>query len=134
MSKGRPVSKVVLDASALLALLCREPIKAEVVSLFLEDALIPSVSLCEVLTNAVDRGVPLGEAREAISRFSFTIIPADDELARLAAGLRSITRPLGLSFGARFCLALAVSRKAKGVTTDRQWENLELGIIVVVVN
>jgi ribonuclease VapC len=131
--KKRPVSKVVLDASALLAVLYREQKRAEVVSLYLEDALILSVNYCEVLTNAVERGIPLGEAREAISRFSFTIVPADEELAGITAGLRPLTRQHGLSLGDRFCLALAISRKAKVITTDSQWDKFDLGIKVVVI-
>jgi len=126
------VCRVVLDASALLAVLYRERKRAEVVAMYLDDAMISSVNLSEVLANALDHGIALEAAREAIARFSFEIVPADEELACVAAELRTATRRLGLSLGDRFCLALALSRKAKVITTDKQWAKTELGIKVVV--
>jgi PIN domain nuclease of toxin-antitoxin system len=51
----------------------------------------------------------------------------------MAAELRSITRPFGLSLGDRACLALAIERKAAVYTTDRAWKNLDLGIEIEVI-
>jgi ribonuclease VapC len=43
------------------------------------------------------------------------------------------TKRYGLSLGDRACLALAIERKAKVYTTDRNWKNLDLGIAVEVI-
>lgn len=45
-----------------------------------------------------------------------------------AANLRLATRPLGLSLGDRFCLALGLERNLPVITADRAWAGLDLGV------
>jgi PIN domain nuclease of toxin-antitoxin system len=53
--------------------------------------------------------------------------------ARMAAELKPITRPYGLSLGDRACLALAIDRKATVYTTNKAWKQIPLGIQVEVI-
>ena len=60
------------------------------------------------------------------------IVDLDREQALKAAELRASTKYLGLSLGDRYCLALAVLRKAVAVTADRSRKDLKVCRIEVV--
>ncbi|WP_081838495.1 type II toxin-antitoxin system VapC family toxin [Thermogemmatispora carboxidivorans] len=126
------MSKVVLDASALMALLRREPGNDKVQSA-LAGAAISAVSFSEVLVKAAE--VPKGfEAAKALLRgLQLPIIAFDEQQAELAAGLRPITRSLGLSLGDRCCLALALTRALPVMTADRGWAELQIGVNILVI-
>jgi hypothetical protein len=49
-------------------------------------------------------------------------VPFDEESAIQAGLLYSATHTAGLSSGDRACLALAMSKNAVAVTTDRAWQ------------
>jgi len=123
------VSRVVLDASAVLALLNRETgwQNAEAV---LGDGCISSVNVCEVLARLVERGVPEKAAWEIFHALELESFPFDDAQAREAARLRAGTRKHGLPLGDRACLALARSLKRPALTADRAWSNLDAGVDV----
>jgi ribonuclease VapC len=123
------VSSCVLDASALLALLQNEPGAAQVEERMLhDDCLLLTVNLTEVLTRLADHGVPMDDAERALAAFDLEIVAFDPAHARLAAELRESTRASGLSLGDHACLALAKSRNAIAVTTDRPWLTLDCGV------
>lgn len=128
-AKKQSVSEVVLDASAILAVLFEET-GAEEALPFLQNAQISAVNLCEVFTKAVEKGSPLEEAMRVIDRFEFAVIPFDREQAGVAASLRMPTRNLGLSFGDRACVALGLSRGLPVLTAEREWEKLDVGVNV----
>ena len=122
----------VLDASALLCLLFREP-GFEAVNERLEPAMISTVNLHEVFAKLTDRGVAVDEARQMLDDLDVAVVPVDAEQALLGGALRPTTRAAGLSLGDRSCLALAQARDGVAVTTDRAWRDLDLGITVEVV-
>jgi PIN domain nuclease of toxin-antitoxin system len=125
-------NEVVLDASAVLALLKREP-GAERVRAVLDRAILGAVNAAEVQSKLVDLGLSR-EAGEARIGFLGCVIVAFNEKQAIEAGsLIAQTRSLGLSLGDRACLALAIERKAKVYTTDRAWKNLSLGIEIEVI-
>ena len=124
--------RVVLDASALLAVLRAEP-GAERVAPRLEGAGIGAVNLSEVVAKLIEDDVPEAEIRRAIGRLELDVHAFDAPHAYLAGSLRRSTRALGLSFGDRACLALAQSLDALALTADRSWSRLELGIRVEVI-
>jgi len=126
------VSDVVLDASALLAVLRAEP-GAERVEERLEDASIGAVNLSEVVAKLSGDGAPEAEIRRAIARLELEVRGFDEEQAYAAGMLRGSTRKLGLSFGDRACLALAHLSDATALTADRSWSRLELDIAVEVI-
>ena len=108
---------MVLDASALLALINDEP-GAETVAAVLRDAAITTVSLTEVVTKMIDIGIPEEEAwKEAVDLVPL-VVDFGPELCRRAALLRTLTRAFGLSLGDRACLALAEQLRLPALTTD----------------
>jgi ribonuclease VapC len=126
------VSDVVLDASALLAVLRSEP-GAERVEPRVEGAGIGAVNLSEVVAKLIEDDVPEAEIRRAIGRLELDVHAFDAEHAFIAGVLRRTTRALGLSFGDRACLALAQSLGALALTADRSWSRLDLGIAIEVI-
>jgi ribonuclease VapC len=126
------VSEVVLDASALLAVLRAEP-GTERVEPRLEGAGIGAVNLSEVVAKLIDDDVPEAQIRSAIGRLELNVYPFLAEHAFVAGALRRPTRVWGLSFGDRACLALAQSLHATALTADRSWSRLDLGIRVEVI-
>jgi PIN domain nuclease of toxin-antitoxin system len=123
---------MVLDASALLALLRNEK-GAATVAACLSAAIISTVNQAEVQTKLVAAGVGEQEAWWHIAEAGCASVVFDEEQARIAGGLVRVTRPYGLSLGDRACLALALQRKAKVYTTDAAWKDLRLGIEVEVI-
>ncbi|MGE0387439.1 MAG: type II toxin-antitoxin system VapC family toxin [Gammaproteobacteria bacterium] len=123
--------RYVLDASALLAFLWREPGCERVESvLALESVAISAVNVAEVLTKAIDLGLPDEAVGELQASFDFEQVPFDHAAAAHAAAMRRATRHLGLSLGDRACLALASGRGAVALTADRAWIGLDLGVQV----
>lgn len=125
-------ARYVLDASALLCILFREP-GAEEVEARLSKALVSAVNVHETLSKLVDRGVGIEEARAMLDDLDIEIVPADAEQAALGGGLRAATRQSGLSLGDRSCLALAQAMQATAVTTDRAWKDIAIDTPIEVV-
>ena len=127
------MNNVVLDASALMAVLNNEAGADKVTAEVLLHAVSSTVNLAEVQGKLVQQGdtpdeawnVALVPIREAM------VFTADQ--AKIAGALVSQTRPLGLSLGDRACLALALVLKAPVYTADRSWKNLKLGIRIHVI-
>lgn len=126
------MSSVVLDASALIAFLRSEP-GSDLVGLELANSAISSVNLSEVLAKAADTPSGLDSAKAALRGLDLRVVPFDEEQAVIAAGLRPLTRPLGLSLGDRCCLALGLAEEIPVLTTDRQWSKLPAGLQVRVI-
>ena len=97
----------VLDASALLALLCDEP-GAETVADEAERAAISAVNWSEVCHRHLARGISLEGLRDDAEAVGLRIVPFGADDAAQSAGLWPTTRDRGLSLGDRACLALAL--------------------------
>ncbi len=123
---------IVLDASAVLAILNDEP-GAEIALARLDEAIMSAVNATEVVTRLVDSGLPSAEAWEALALLDIPIRPFDAETARLAADLRLATRSRGLSLGDRACLALAIAERGTAMTADQAWMSLKLACAVVMI-
>ena len=117
------MSRVVLDASALLAALRGEEGGAKVAEV-LADALMTTVNLSEVVSHYARFGTPEPRIHEILDRLRFERVPFDDDLAYVAGLLTPKTRSAGLSFGDRACLALALRLGVKVVTADRIWSRI----------
>ena len=129
----------VLDASALLALIRKEPGVLHVRAAIDRGAAISAVNWAEVLSKLIETG---GDVETAATRAlpisdsgagGLVLVPFDDEQARAAARLRNRTRSLGLSLADRAALALAQVRGLPVLTTDRVWRSLRLAIKVEVI-
>ena len=121
------MSKYVLDASAVLALLNDEPGK-ERVEAVLSESIISAVNYCEVLSKLIEIGMTEKEASNSVELLNLGVIDFDRRMGRLAAALRKRTKALGLSLGDRACLSLGQVRKATVVTAERVWPKLRIGV------
>jgi PIN domain nuclease of toxin-antitoxin system len=124
--------RVVLDTSAVLALMWGEP-GAERVARHPGRATVSAANLAEVVAKLVDRGLTAAQVAEALGDFDGLIEPMPEAQGLDAGLLRGPTRALGLSLGDRACLALARSLKAPVMTADRSWAGLDLGVTVEVI-
>jgi ribonuclease VapC len=120
---------VVLDASALLALLNREPGHEEVTRA-IPRASISTVNLSEVAAKLAESRMPEDMVREALEGLALDIQDFGLELAFQAGMLRPSTRVRGLSLGDRACLALGQRLNIPVLTTDRAWQVLDLDVEV----
>jgi ribonuclease VapC len=123
---------IVLDSSALLAMLFFEP-GYERVAQLVPHSCKSTVNLAEVLGRLARDGRPLDEAIDHIDQMGIVWIDFDRKLAIGAAALLLPTTPWGLSLGDRACLALARLHDLPAVTADRAWAQLDLGIRVEIV-
>jgi ribonuclease VapC len=128
---------MVLDASALLAHLRREPGSDAVTDAIGRGATISAVNLAEVLSRAGDRGADpeglAGDLTEAgLLHGAVVVEPFTAEDAATVARLRSATRGAGLSLGDRACLALGERLEAPVLTADRAWSELDVSVDVLV--
>ncbi|MBL7163150.1 MAG: type II toxin-antitoxin system VapC family toxin [Anaerolineales bacterium] len=116
------MNEVVLDASALLALLEEG---ANKVQGLLSRSIISSVNFAEVVTRLAAIGMPKEEIRTVLSILGLVIVPFDDEQAYFTGEIYPQTSHLGLSLGDRACLALAHIEGHIAITTDRAWAKLD---------
>jgi PIN domain nuclease of toxin-antitoxin system len=123
------VSKAVLDASALLALLNQEE-GAERVAPFVADAVISTVNLAEVITRLALAGMPETAIRETLAFLPLESVPFDVGQAIEVGLLAPTTKPSGLSLGDRACLVLARRLNATAVTADQAWVDIDAGVAV----
>jgi PIN domain nuclease of toxin-antitoxin system len=121
------MAEAVLDASALLAVLLREP-GCEAVQPLLAEGIISAVTACEIGTKLMDHRVPQEEVTAILADLGVKTVPFTEANALLAASLRSMTRSAGLSLGDRACLALAQARNLPVYTADRLWTSLGLPV------
>jgi PIN domain nuclease of toxin-antitoxin system len=123
---------VVADASAILALLKREPFaKFDPRRLF--RATIGAVNLSEVLERLCSGGLSQAEAEEAVAELNLQVADFDASQARLTAYLRPRTRRAGLSLGDRACLVLGLRLGRPVITADRAWAGLDVGVEIVLI-
>ena len=118
-----------MDASALLALLNREPGYEEIAEI-IPHAAISAVNLSEVVAKLADSGMPEGDIREALEGLALEVHSFERELAYETGLLRPATRSRGLSLGDRACITLGSRLELPVLTTDRAWEGLDARVEV----
>lgn len=123
--------KIVLDASAVLALLLREP-GADSIREVLADTAISAANLAEVIAKLTDLGFNDSRVIGTVSALALQVHAMDAAQAWRAGLLRRETRTRGLSLGDRACLALAEALEAPAMTMDRSWAALDLEVEVIV--
>jgi ribonuclease VapC len=117
---------VVLDASAMLALMDAEP-GQEAVAAVLPGALVSAVNLAEVVSK-------LAQAHADALALGIDVVAFDGSLALDVGALRPLTRAAGLSLGDRCCLALARMYRAVVLTTEARWEPIAKAVDVTIQN
>ena len=126
------MTDVVLDSSAVLARIWREP-GFERVDAIIDGARISSVNIAEVVQKLVERG-----GDEVAVRQILETLPCRTEVFDAGCGLRTgllrcATKSRGLSLGDRACLALGKRLGLPVYTADRAWAELDLGVEVVLI-
>lgn len=128
---GGVANRVVLDASAVLALIFAEPGSTQVEG-HLPGAAISAVNIAEVATRLFARGMPEDTINTIIGSLQLSIRPFDHQQALATARLRPATRSAGLSLGDRACLALAGTLQYPALTADKAWSSIADDIAVTV--
>jgi ribonuclease VapC len=124
------MSRIILDASAILAVIHQEAGYEKLTPELLAEAVASTVNLAEVQSKLVSRGWMSDEAWEDATSPIREALPFNEEHARIAGDLTAETRRLGLSLGDRACLALGMALKAPVYTAEKTWKNLVLSISV----
>ncbi len=122
------MSSVVLDASAILAIINAEPGADKLTPEVLRDAVCSTVNLAEVQAKLVSRGWPPDDAWEDATSPIREAVPFNEEQAKIAGSMVAVTHQLGLSLGDRACLALGLSLRAPVYTAEKMWSKLKLGV------
>jgi PIN domain nuclease of toxin-antitoxin system len=123
---------VVLDASAVLALLAGEP-GADEVETLLDGSVMSAVNLSEVLQKTIQHGIDTDGLEYDLEALGVEIRSFDTVHARATAEVWERAPTAGLSLGDRACLALASGLGVAAVTTDRRWASLSVDVPVRVV-
>jgi ribonuclease VapC len=127
------MSSIVLDASAILAVINAEPGSEKLTPVLLRDAVCSTVNLAEVQAKLVTRGWSADEAwADAVSPIR-EAVPFDPQQAKITGSLVTVTHQLGLSLGDRACIALGLTLRAPIFTAEKLWGKLKLGVRVHVI-
>lgn len=127
------MSRVVLDASAALALILGEPGGDRVMALLRAQkasVAMSSVNWCETLTR-LQRDSPIANAKKLTSMLpGVEVVAFSQSEAEVAAELAKLSG--ALSLGDRACLALAQTRNATAWTTDKIWLKVKASVPIEV--
>jgi len=124
------MTSVVLDASAVIALVRDEP-GADRVAEHLGNAVISAVNFQEVVKALLLRGFEVDVIREILDNLRLDVRPHDADAAFASALLVSETAQYGRGLGDRTCMALGVALDYPVLTTDREWKNVKIDGLVI---
>ena len=110
-------TKWLLDASAVLSWL-QEERGSEVVDEVLDESVIASINVAEVVHKLVGQGASAEEALGIIGRLAIPQVDFGSDHVLATARYSHIK---GLSLGDRACLGIATALGLTAVTADRQW-------------
>ncbi|AIK96310.1 PIN domain-containing protein [Candidatus Odyssella acanthamoebae] len=119
------MSKVILDASALLALIKNEH-GASTLEGLLGQIVMSSISLSEAATTLFQSEMALQECEEYLLPLISQLIPFDISHALLTANLIKQLKGKDLPLEARACIALGIKMRLPVYTTDHHLDDLEL--------
>ena len=124
------MSEVVLDASAVLALLREEP-GGDRVADHVGRAAISAVNLQEVVKELLREGATVEAARPVLDELGLALHPHDEAAAYAAAALYRETKQHGRGLGDRSCMALGLALGLPVLTADREWRHVEVEGLVI---
>jgi PIN domain nuclease of toxin-antitoxin system len=127
------MNEVVLDASAILAIVFQERGAEKLTVEIMKDAVISTVNLAEVQSKLVKKGYDPDEAWEDATSLVSAAVRFTSEQAKIAGSLITQAEKVGLSLGDRSCLALAIALKAPVYTTEQAWRELKVGVPIHVI-
>jgi len=120
---------IVLDASALTALLLDEP-GQETVEQHIAGAAISTVNLAEVLARMSRERISSRILLPKLEALGLTMIEFDQPQAVVVSDIREYARGYGVGLADCCCIALALNRAWPVLTADRVWTTLGFDIDV----
>ena len=126
------MGRIVIDASALLALLFNEP-GHEIVDAALDHGVMNAVNLAEVASRLLFLGADEQTTRDRLGDLPIEIVPFTAEHAFRVGALRVPTMEHGLSLGDRACIATAEELNLPALTSDQSWTRLNFKIPIKVI-
>jgi PIN domain nuclease of toxin-antitoxin system len=127
------MDRIVLDASAILAVINGEPGAEKLTADLLGRAVGSAVNLAEVQGKLVSRGWSSREAWDDARSPVREVLPFDEEQGRIAGDLVMQSRHPGLSLGDRACLALGIVLDVPVYTAEKAWKKLALRLKIHVI-
>lgn len=121
------MSDVVLDASAVLAVLFKEP-GEDFVRPWLRGGWISAVNAGEVLNKRYRPGESLDRTVQLFRSLELRVVDFDFEQSVIAASFEPYARAANLSFADRACLSLGLMRELPVLTAEQNWTKPNLGI------
>lgn len=118
-------NRVVLDASALLALI-QEERGAEIIKPLLKSSIMSVINVTETLSVLQKTNIPPQEGLALIADIVSTIVSFDLEQAEEVARLHPLVKTQGLSLADRACITLGMKLQLPIYTADKVWSNLQL--------
>ena len=125
--KNKMSNRYVLDASALIALINKEPGGEKVVKI-LPRCIMSAINLSESAAVLSSISMPYENIKNILAELVREIIPFDAEQAFETAFLRDLTKNIGLSLGDRACIALGRLKKLPVITADKVWTSINYGV------
>jgi len=129
--KNNEYNKSLLDTSAVIALLKKEP-GYEIIEDIIGSANISVVNLSELISVLTKSGLLEEEVDNITTSIVPIVIPFSEDIARLAGKLIKDTQIFGLSLGDRACIATGIIHNMTVYTTDKIWAKLGIDNIVVI--
>ena len=121
--------RVVLDASAVLAVILEEPGADVVAEALRSGAAMSTVNVAEVAARLHQDGWSGSEVVLVFESLGIEVLPFAPEAALLSGRLRLATRAFGLGLGDRACLATGRIEGCPVLTSDRSWRELDIADI-----
>ena len=115
---------VILDASAVLALIQDEPGTEQLIDL-LPSSIISTVNWSEAAGKLIEAGMSERDTKTVLN-LGMEIVPFTHEMALQAAKLKPKTDKHKLSFSDRACLATAMINKGRVYTVVKSWEKIKI--------
>jgi ribonuclease VapC len=111
---------IVVDASALIALLLGEP-GADVVAACMPEAAMSAVNLSEVFTRMARERISPRLLWPKLEAVGLQVIDFDQSQAIVVSDIRDDARSQGMGLADCCCIALALHRAWPVLTADRAW-------------
>lgn len=121
------MSDCVLDASAVLSLLLKEP-GADIVRPYLPGAMISSVNVAEVINRRMKNGESLERNAHVVGSLQMRVVDFDFEQAVMSASFKPYARIANLSLADRACLSLGLLRNVPVLTAEHNWTKADMGV------
>ncbi|MFN8705913.1 MAG: PIN domain-containing protein [Planctomyces sp.] len=123
------MSDCVLEASAVLAVLLKEP-GADIVRPHLPGAMISAVNVAEIINRRLKNGESLERNAQVVGSLQMRIVDFDFEQAVMSASFKPYARIANLSLADRACLSLGLLRNVPVLTAEQNWTKTDMGVNV----